>query len=97
MIESYPSYLTQSTVLEVYMYSSTSLISFIITYSTRSSAIFRGTVDYTPATKQMNIRSFGPVAQRTVTATPATSNRANTDNNDQSGIGILKTTVAPNR
>jgi hypothetical protein len=78
------------------MYSSPSLISFIIVYATRSSAIFRATVNYSPSSKSMNILSFGPVVQRVTTSTITNANRTSSNNNDP-GIGITKTTIPVDR
>ena len=59
---SYSSYLAQTSISSVYLYSSDSLVSMIITYANRSGALYRGTANYLPSTRQLSVQSFGPVA-----------------------------------
>ena len=70
------------------MYTSQSVISFIITYIVRSGSQFRGTVYYYPQTKQMNIASFGPIAPRAPTNN--LNDYAIISNGNDAAIGILK-------
>lgn len=91
LYKTYSPYLAQSSVSSVYISSSPSLVSLIITYVNSAGTSYKATTNYLPATRQLSIQSFGPVVEAKTTKSVGSTSAVKIYDS-QNGIGI---TLAP--